>query len=118
MVTSFSAVNSPTQFVTVNERKLAYRSIGNGAPMILCQRFRVTLDDWDPAFLDALAENFTVIIFDYTGIAASTGEPHSTILDFANDVKDLASALQLNKFIIGGWSFGGAVAQTFALQFP
>jgi pimeloyl-ACP methyl ester carboxylesterase len=118
MTSISAAVNSPTKFVTVNERRLAYRSIGSGEPVVLCQRFRGTLDDWDPAFLDALAGKFTVIIFDYTGIAASAGTPHSTIAAFANDVKDLALALQLDKFIIGGWSFGGAVAQTFAMQFP
>lgn len=115
---SISAVNSRTQYAEVNGRKLAYRSIGTGSPLILCQRFRGTLDDWDPAFLDELAKTYTVITFDYTGIASSTGTRNTTILGFANDVKDLAAALKLDKFIIGGWSFGGTVAQIVITQFP
>lgn len=36
----------------------------------------------------------------------------------ADDIKDLAAFLQLKKFIIGGWSYGGIVAQTFSTQYP
>ena len=55
---SQSALDTPTRFVTVNGRQLAYRSIGEGVPLLLCVRFRGVLDVWDPAFLDALAQHF------------------------------------------------------------
>lgn len=113
-----NATNSKTQFAEINGRKIAYRSIGKGDPMILCQRFRGNLDDWDPAFLDALAKNYNVIIFDYTGFASSTGNPHSDMMGFASDVTDLAKTLGLKKIILGGWSFGGWVAQIVTTEFP
>jgi pimeloyl-ACP methyl ester carboxylesterase len=112
-----NATNSRTQFADINGRKIAYRSIGQGEPMILCQRFRGMLDDWDPAFLDELAHHYHVIIFDYTGMASSTGTPHTDMKGFASDVADLASALNLKKIIVGGWSFGGWVAQIVTTEF-
>jgi pimeloyl-ACP methyl ester carboxylesterase len=113
-----NATNSRTRFAETGGRKIAYRSIGKGEPMILCQRFRGILDDWDPAFLDELAKNYNVIIFDYSGFASSTGNPHSDMMGFAGDVVDLAKALKFNKIIIGGWSFGGWVAQIVTTEFP
>ena len=113
-----SAVNSKTEYADINGRKIAYRSVGNGDVMILCQRFRGNLDSWDPAFLDELAKNYRVIVFDYTGFGLSTGTAPSTMAVFANDVKDLCTYLKLDSIILGGWSFGGAVAQVAMVQFP
>ncbi|MFV5692982.1 alpha/beta fold hydrolase [Flavobacterium sp. LT1R49] len=112
------AGESKTQFAEVGDHKIAYRSIGTGDPLILCPRFRANLDDWDPAFLDALAKQYKVITFNYKGLASSTGNPHSDILGFAKDVTDLADALKIKKFIVGGWSLGGWVAQIVTTEFP
>jgi pimeloyl-ACP methyl ester carboxylesterase len=90
--------------------KIAYRSIEKGDPIILCQRFRGNLDDWDPAFLDALSKNYNVITFDYTGFASSSGNPLTNMLFFAKIVVGLSEALNFKKIIVGGWSFGGWVA--------
>jgi pimeloyl-ACP methyl ester carboxylesterase len=115
--TSVSAYTSETQYANIKDYKIAYRSIGEGTPLILCQRFRGNLDDWDPAFLDALAKRYNVITFNYKGLASSTGTPHETILGFAKDAVDLADDLQINKFIIGGWSLGGWAAQVATTEF-
>jgi len=112
------ALKSKTQFANLPGRKVAYRSIGKGAPIILVNRFRGTLDTWDPLFLDKLAEKHQVITFDYTGIGYSTGELPTEITTVANDVNDLANYLNLKKVIIMGWSYGGLVAQVAALQYP
>lgn len=113
-----SALKSKTEYANVSGRKLAYRSIGKGAPIILVNRFRGTLDTWDPLFLDKLSKNHRVISFDYTGIGYSTGELPTDITVVARDVKDLAQFLNLKKVIVLGWSYGGLVAQIAALQYP
>lgn len=118
-----SAATSPTLsaktlFAEVKGRKLAYRKIGEGEPIILCNRFRGILDSWDPAFIDLLASAYQVILFDYTGIGRSTGELPLTMQQVAEDVSDLAAYLHLSGFILGGWSYGGAVAQTFTVNHP
>jgi len=115
---NISAAFVPTQFLTIGGRNLAYRIIGNGQPMIWCNRFRGTLDDWDPGFIDQLAHSFQVIIFDYSGVGLSSGELPTKIASVADDLKDLADGLKIQQFIIGGWSYGGTVAQTFTVRFP
>lgn len=53
-----SAVNTPTRYAVIAEKKIAYRTLGKGETIILCNRFRGILDSWDPAFLDGLAKEF------------------------------------------------------------
>ncbi|OXA79544.1 alpha/beta fold hydrolase [Flavobacterium frigidimaris] len=112
-----SALNSTTEFADVPGRKIAYRSIGQGSPIILVNRFRGTLDTWDPLFLDQLAENYRVITFDYSGIGYSTGTLPTDLKEVAQDVKDLADFLKIKKTIIMGWSYGGLVTQVATLLF-
>lgn len=113
-----SAITVKTEFAEIAGKKIAYRLLGNGDPIILCNRFRGILDSWDPSFLDQMAKKFKVIIFDYTGIGLSSGVLPVEIAAVADDVKDLAAFLNLPKFILAGWSYGGMVAQTFAVHYP
>ena len=108
------AISTPTRFVESGGRRLAYRSVGEGTPIILCVRFRGVLDVWDPAFIDALARDFRVITFDYSGLGQSTGAASYNPRSLATDAVDLADALGLDRFVIGGWSLGGQAAQAVA----
>lgn len=113
-----SAATATNQYAEINGRKIAYRSVGKGTPIIFCNRFRGILDSWDPAFTDELAKNYQVVIFDYTGIGLSTGKMGTEVAHYAKDVKDLAESLGFKKIILGGWSFGGIVAQSAAIEYP
>lgn len=113
------ALNAPTRFIETNGRTLAYRTVGEGRPVLLCTRFRGTLDLWDPAFLDALAEHrFQVITFDYSGLGQSTGTPTYNPVEMAADPRDLIEALGLKDVILGGWSIGGMAAQLAVTLYP
>lgn len=112
-------LSAPTQFVDLQDRRLAYRSIGRGKPLVLCTRFRGTLDTWDPAFLDELArQDLQVIIFDYTGLGQSSGERNYSPAVLARDPIDLSIALKLESPAIGGWSLGGMAAQIALAMAP
>ncbi|AEG48776.1 alpha/beta hydrolase fold protein [Sphingobium chlorophenolicum L-1] len=114
-----TAATAPTQFVEVGGRRLAYRDFGAGIPLLLCLRFRGTMDSWDPAFLDGLADNgFRVIIFDYSGLGSSTGERTYNPASLARDAADLLGALQIEKAAVGGWSVGGIAAQILLATVP
>lgn len=112
------ATDAPTLFADAGGRRLAYREIGSGSPLILCLRFRGVLDSWDPAFIDALARTFRVVIFDYSGLGQSTGTPSYQAEDMARDVLDLADALSLERFAVGGWSLGGMASQAALVMAP
>ncbi|MBL0739997.1 alpha/beta hydrolase [Chryseolinea sp. Jin1] len=113
-----SAVNSKTEYVEKDGRKIAYRKTGQGPAMILCNRFRGIMDDWDPLFIDSLSQYHTVYLFDYSGVGLSTLPNANDSLMEIKDVADLSESLQLNRFILVGWSHGGKVAQTFATHHP
>lgn len=107
-----------TRFVEIGGRKLAYRSVGTGKPIVLCHRFRGVLGLWDPAFIDALAaQGFQVVTFDYSGLGLSTGERSYNPANMVKDAKDLIDALALQDVVIAGWSIGGIVAQIYLAMF-
>lgn len=117
--TTVGAVAAPTQWVEARGRRLAYRSIGTGIPLVLCTRFRGNLDSWDPAFLDALAaRGLRVITFDYSGLGLSTGEKSYDLQALAGDALDLIDGLDLGRVVIGGWSLGGLAAQVLVAVQP
>jgi pimeloyl-ACP methyl ester carboxylesterase len=114
-----TAIDAPNQFIKVKGRKLAYRSIGTGKPIVLCTRFRGNMDVWDPAFLDALAGNgFEVVTFDYSGLGLSNGTATYNPLEMASDARDLIEALDLKDVVISGWSLGGLVVQVVVALYP
>lgn len=118
-ISSTGAVAAPTQWVEARGRRLAYRSLGTGTPLVLCTRFRGTLDTWDPAFLDAVASHgFRVITFDYSGLGASTGETSYALPSLVTDALDLIDGLSLGRVVIGGWSLGGLAAQVMVALHP
>lgn len=114
----WTSVDVPTRFVDGSNRRIAYRSLGDGPTLILCTRFRGTLDSWDPAFTDALAKHFCVVTFDYAGLGNSTGDASYDPKSLARDVIELADGLGIDKFVIGGWSLGGHAAQIVAVVWP
>jgi pimeloyl-ACP methyl ester carboxylesterase len=114
-----TALTAPNQFAEINGRVLAYRSIGEGLPIVLAVRFRGNMDAWDPAFLDALAAHgFRVITFDPSGLGLSTGERTYDPLSMAKDIPDLLDALDLREAVVGGWSLGGLAAQVAIASYP
>jgi pimeloyl-ACP methyl ester carboxylesterase len=118
-MSTHSAIDAPNLQVQSKGRQIAYRSIGSGKPIVLCARFRGTMDIWDPAFLDALAgQGFRVITFDYSGLGLSTGEKSMNPLVLAQDASDLIEALDLQGVVIGGWSLGGMAAQVVVAAHP
>lgn len=111
--------SAKTQFMDLGGRTLAYRTFGAGRPLVLCVRFRGTMDSWDPLFLDSLVEQgFQVTIFDYSGLGQSSGEKTYNPGSLAKDAIELITALKLGKVIIGGWSLGGIAAQIVLVQAP
>ena len=107
-----------TKQIRSGQTKFHYREFGSGFPIVFFQRFRGTMDDWDPAFVDKIAEHNRVILFDHVGIGLTEGRTPSTILEMVEGAKHFTDALGLEKFNVLGWSFGGIVAQVFTLNYP
>jgi pimeloyl-ACP methyl ester carboxylesterase len=109
-----------TQFVEGNGLRYAYRILGapNDVPLVLCQRFRGTMDDWDPALIDRLAGERRVILFDNAGIGMSTGETPDTITAMARNIVEFLRLIGVDRADLLGFSLGGYVAQMVTLNDP
>jgi pimeloyl-ACP methyl ester carboxylesterase len=97
-----------------------YRRMGprGGTPLVLLHRFRGTIDWWDPEFLDLLAADHDLIVFDNVGIGYTTGEPRDSLEGFAQGAIEFIEALNLPQSDLLGWSLGGIVAQEVTLRRP
>jgi len=112
------ATQAQTRFIEVNGERIAYRDFGQGEPIVLLHRFRATMSDWDPAFLDPIAAKRRVILFDSNGVGESEGSVPSTLEGAADNAAGLLKALDIPRADIMGWSMGGMTAQIFAIKHP
>lgn len=112
--------NAKTKFVKVKGNDFAYRTWGkeDGIPLVLLPGLGGSMDDWDPAVTDGLAQKYKIIIFDNQGVAASKGTTPNTVQTMADDAIDFIKALNLTKVNIMGFSMGGFVAQRVVLTQP
>ena len=76
------------------------------------------MDFWDPLFLDTLAADRKVIIFDNAGISRSSGSVPTTFQGWADDLIAFVRSLGIKKFDLLGFSMGGVVVQYVALTVP
>jgi pimeloyl-ACP methyl ester carboxylesterase len=109
-----------TQFVNVKGVDFAYRRFGagHGPPLVLMTHFRASMDNWDPALLDAIAAERTVIAFDNRGVARTGGTTPGTYHAMADDASDFIAALGYDEVDILGFSIGGAIAQEMLIHQP
>jgi pimeloyl-ACP methyl ester carboxylesterase len=118
--TTTGYADAPLKRVTAdNAIEYAYRVVGVGElPLVLLQHFRGNLDNWDPALIDALAEDRRVVTFDNVGVGATTGRTPSTVEAMARDAIAFLEALDLEQVDLLGFSIGSFVAQEIALIRP
>jgi len=100
-------------------RRLAWRTVGQGPPLLLVNGYAATAEDWDPAFLAGLAETFEVICPDNRGVGGSDlGDGELTVDGMAGDLEALLDATEIERLPVVGWSMGGFVAQRLAARSP
>jgi len=118
--TTITHQTAPTEFVDCGEVTYAYRRFGRprAVPLVLLQHFRGNLDNWDPAFTDALADEREIILVDAPGVGASTGATKHTVAETAQSILVFLDALGLREIDLLGFSLGGFVAQDIALVRP
>jgi pimeloyl-ACP methyl ester carboxylesterase len=111
---------APTQFVEANGIRFAYRRFGKtgGVPLVFNQHYTGTMDHWDPAVTNGLANEREVILFNNAGVSSSSGEVPATFRDMGANAIAFIKALGLTKVDALGFSIGGFVAQEITLQAP
>jgi proline iminopeptidase len=111
----------PGAYATVNGIRLWYETEGHGEPLVL-----VAGGPGDPhtvfhLFFSRLADRERVVYFDEYGVGKSDRAKSKSDYSFARDVENLEAlrkSLGLTKMNLLGQSYGGMVAQAYALQHP
>jgi pimeloyl-ACP methyl ester carboxylesterase len=85
---------------------------------VFLQHFSGTMDDWDPAVVNDLAEDRPVVVFDNTGVGKSSGKTPDNVLQMTTDAARFMSALGVSNVDLLGFSLGGLVAQQLAVDHP
>jgi len=111
----------PGAYANVNGIKLWYETEGQGEPLVL-----VAGGPGDPhtvfhLFFSRLADRQRIVYFDEFGVGKSDRAKSSREYSFARDVENLEGlrkTLGLAKMNLLGQSYGGMVAQAYALKYP
>lgn len=104
-----------TGFLEANGARIYYEVAGEGEPLLLIHGFNLDTRLWDDQ-LQAFAQTYKVVRFDIRGF----GKTLATDVPFTlyDDVKAVLLGLGIQKAHVTGLSFGGMVAQEFALAYP
>ena len=109
-------MRGPT-YVETNGVSLRCQIVGDGPPLCLIIGYRLSGAAWPQAFIDRLAEKFSVLIYDSRGTGLSD-KPRDgyEISNMALDAAGVIKALGFESAHVLGFSMGGAVAQELALR--
>ncbi len=106
---------------TVNGVAVHYQRVGAGAgpEIVLLHGLTANLAFWHPVIVHGLAETHAVTLLDFRGHGRSA-MPRSgyTTRDLALDVAALLHHLDVDRAVVAGHSFGGAVALHLAVLCP
>jgi len=105
-------------YVELNKIKISYEIHGEGYPLIFLHGFSMYKEFWKWNIKD-LSKEFKIITLDIRGCGKTDHpvEPYS-MEELADDIRALLDYLNLDKTHLGGHSFGGMIAQYFALNYP
>jgi pimeloyl-ACP methyl ester carboxylesterase len=110
---------APTRIADTALGAVAYRELGHGPTLLMVTGFGAGMDDWAPSFIDALAEHFTVVVFDNAGVGRTAALPAPlSVTAMADQTSALISTLGLGRCDVLGWSMGGLIAQSLAVTHP
>jgi pimeloyl-ACP methyl ester carboxylesterase len=107
------------QRVITGTVKIAYRQFGSGPNLVLAIGEHGTMTWWDPQFLQKLAQNYRVTIFDYPAVGYSTAMTRAPSVETDGDVvAGLIASLGLSNTTVLGWGMGGEAALSLVERHP
>ncbi|HZD34321.1 MAG TPA: alpha/beta hydrolase [Nitrososphaeraceae archaeon] len=105
--------------VRVGDIDIAYKTLGEGEPILLVNPAQADMNTWDPSILENLSSNHTVILFDNRGVGNTTsGNRPFSIQQFTDDTAGLLDSLNIQKADVLGYSLGSFIAQQLTVTQP
>lgn len=108
------------QFLTVNGTRVHYVTKGDGPDIVLIHGASGNLRDFTFSLVDKLADRYRVTAFDRPGLGYTerVNPDGTTLIEQATLLADASDQLGLQKPMVLGQSYGGAVALAWAVERP
>ena len=99
---------------------VAYRTIGQGDPLILFHGSSMTMHHWPPSMLRVLSTRFNCILVDYpgTGLSRARDAQAASMADWVQGFQPLLQLHDKQPVYLLGYSMGGYVVQSLAATNP
>ncbi len=107
---------SEINVLKTEQYQVAYRTIGQGSPMVLLMASNMTMHNWEPVFIEELAKKHQVYLFEYPGIGASNSLQNLDINSLSDFCFAFLKGLNLSSVSILGYGLGGWLAQKLAIN--
>ena len=106
-------------FISVRDLNMYYEIRGSGPRLLFISGTGGDLRRSPNAFDSPLSQHFEVLAYDQRGLGR-TDKPDVpyTMADYADDANALLDAVGWDRCMVMGVSFGGMVAQEFAIRYP
>lgn len=108
--------------VMIESQPYHYYQIKSSQPkaknIVLLTGYATTANFWNKPFINCLAKQYNVYLYDYYGInqnLVNTTTPESSIAAMATNVNQFVTKQKIESPILIGWSMGGAVALNASL---
>ena len=104
--------------VVANGISIYYERAGSGPPLLFCNGSGSTLAT-SQLLIDPFRKQFDVVAHDQRGLGRTEVPPTPyTMAQYAADAVGLVDSIGWDRFRVAGISFGGMVAQEFAVTWP
>jgi proline iminopeptidase len=116
-----STKESGGKYVIINGHRIWYSITGKGEPLLIIPGGPGASHNYFEPYMDRLADFVQLIYFDAFGRGLSSKAKNPSEYSFQSDVDEieaLRAALNLGPVNIYGHSYGGMVAQAYALKYP
>lgn len=108
-------------FAAIKDGKLYYEEEGQGIPIVLISGGPGCTHHGFHPYFSQLKDIARIIYYDQRGIGKSsyddTGKTY-TIKQAVDDLESLRKTLKIKRWTVLGWSYGGLLAQCYALTYP
>lgn len=107
-------------YVDANGMMIYYKTFGRGQPLLILHGGPGASHDYFLPYLTPLARNYQLIFIDERGSGRSQGLEDAsgyTVENMVEDVEAVRQALHLNQISLLGHSYGGVLAQAYALKY-